>query len=343
MVTQYLSIFEPTPLKGQRMSIIKKFEGLKALIIGDVMIDAYLFGKVDRISPEAPVPIVAVTHNDNRLGGAANVAQNIKSLGAIPIICSVIGNDANGEKLIHIFEQQGISTGGIIKSQDRITTTKTRIVGHNTQMLRVDEEITTPLSEYDTFVLSQKIINDLLPAADVVIFEDYDKGVITPTLIEHVVHAAQKLNIPSAVDPKKRNFMNYHGVTLFKPNLKELREGYNKDITIDNKGEFELTVLALMTELQIRNCFVTLSEHGVSITDGKHFEYIPAHYRKIADVSGAGDTVISVAALCLALGLPNKTIAEIANLAGGLVCEEVGVVPINKERLNEEIIRLKLA
>ncbi|MFN4083148.1 MAG: bifunctional heptose 7-phosphate kinase/heptose 1-phosphate adenyltransferase [Bacteroidia bacterium] len=324
------------------MSIINRFEGLKALIIGDVMIDAYLFGKVERISPEAPVPIVAVTGEDKRLGGAGNVAMNIKALGAIPILCSVIGKDAHGDTLLHLLQQQGIQTSGIIQSAERITTSKTRVIGQNTQMLRIDREITDELSDYETFVFSQKIINDLLPAADVVIFEDYDKGVITKHLIELVVAAAKKHHKPVAVDPKKRNFMHYHGVTLFKPNLKELREGYKRDISIENKGEFELTILELMKETGIENCFVTLSEHGVSITNGNGFTYIPAHLRKIADVSGAGDTVISVAGLCLALGLSNEKIAQLANLAGGLVCEEIGVVPINKDKLIAEANRLNL-
>jgi len=324
------------------MSITDKFLGLKVLIIGDVMIDSYLFGKVERISPEAPVPVVAVTSSDKRLGGAANVALNIKSLGAIPIICSVIGKDADGDSLLKIFEEQGINTSGIIQSADRITTNKTRVIGQNTQMLRIDQEITEELSEYDTFLLSKTIINDLLPAADVVIFEDYDKGVITQNLIEHVVSAAIKNNKPVAVDPKKRNFIKYKGVTLFKPNLKELREGFKRDVTIENKAEFEHTIKELMHDMQLTNCFITLSEHGVCITDGKEFIYVPAHYRKIADVSGAGDTVISVAGLCLALGLSNKTIAEFSNLAGGLVCEEVGVVPINKNRLIEEANRLNI-
>jgi D-glycero-beta-D-manno-heptose-7-phosphate kinase len=322
------------------MSVIHKFEGLKVLVIGDVMIDAYLFGIVDRISPEAPVPIVAVTKKDYRLGGAANVAMNLMALGAKPILCSVIGNDLEGDDLIKLLERDGVGTSGIIKSTERVTTTKTRVIGQNTQMLRIDYEDNSPIGEYDTFVLSQKIIDDLLPAADVIIFEDYDKGVITEKLIEQVVITAKKYNIPVAVDPKKRNFMNYHGVTLFKPNLKELHEGFKRDVHPNNRGDFEIAVSDLMKELQIENALITLSENGVMITNGTHFDYIPAHFRKIADVSGAGDTVISVASLCLALGLPNNTIAQLANLAGGLVCEEVGVVPINKEKLIAEAEKL---
>ncbi|MDP1726193.1 MAG: PfkB family carbohydrate kinase, partial [Bacteroidota bacterium] len=193
-----------------------------------------------------------------------------------------------------------------------------------------------PLNEYDSFVLSKRIINDLLPGSDVIIFEDYDKGVITEYLVSQIVQQANKAGKKVAVDPKKRNFLNYRGVDLFKPNLKELREGFKRDADPSDKREFEMAISDLMKVMEIKNIMVTLSEKGLMISDGKTFDYIPAHLRKIADVSGAGDTVISVAALCLALGLPNKEIAALANLAGGLVCEEVGAVPINKAKLIEE-------
>ncbi|MFY8022251.1 MAG: bifunctional heptose 7-phosphate kinase/heptose 1-phosphate adenyltransferase, partial [Bacteroidia bacterium] len=284
-------------------NIVSKFEGLKVLVIGDVMIDAYLMGTVDRISPEAPVPVVAITHKDNRLGGAANVAMNLVALGAKPILCSVIGEDAEAKDLLGLLEKEHIGLSGIIQSKERKTTTKTRVIAHHHQMLRIDQEITTPLSEYDTYLLSHRIINDLLPACDVVIFEDYDKGVITPSLIEQIVAEANKLGKKVAVDPKKRNFLNYHGVDLFKPNLKELKEGFKKDVDPSDKNSFEAAIKELMKTMNLKNIMVTLSERGVMISDGEQFDYIPAHIRKIADVSGAGDTVISVASLCLALGL----------------------------------------
>ena len=233
-------------------------------------------------------------------------------------------------------EKEHIGLSGIIQSKERKTTTKTRVIAHHHQMLRIDQEITTPLSEYDTYLLSHRIINDLLPACDVVIFEDYDKGVITPSLIEQIVAEANKLGKKVAVDPKKRNFLNYNGVDLFKPNLKELREGFKKDVDPADKASFETAIKELMSNMNLKNIMVTLSERGVMISDGEQFDYIPAHIRKIADVSGAGDTVISVASLCLALGLSNKEIAGIANLAGGLVCEEIGVVPVKKELLQKE-------
>lgn len=319
---------------------IKKFEGLKVLVIGDVMIDAYLIGHVERISPEAPVPVVAVERKEYRLGGAANVALNLVALGAKPILCSVIGEDLDGNDLLGLLENAGVSSSGIIKSKERQTTTKTRVMAQNHQMIRIDNEQTDVISEYDSYVLSQRIINDLLPAADVVLFEDYDKGVISLGLIEQIVQHAHKHKIKVVVDPKKRNFINYKGVDLFKPNLKELRDGFKKDADPSDVASFEMAVSDLMKVMELKNIMVTMSERGVMISDGVKFEYIPAHIRKIADVSGAGDTVISVASLCVALGLSNKEIASLSNLAGGLVCEEVGVVPINLTRLTEEAAKL---
>ncbi len=320
--------------------IINKFEGLRVLVIGDVMIDAYMIGQVERISPEAPVPVLAVQRKEYRLGGAANVALNLVALGAKPILCSVIGEDVEGNELLQLLEKAHIQSSGIVRSAERQTTTKTRVMAQGHQMIRIDNEQTHPIGEYDTYVLAQRIINDLLPAADVILFEDYDKGVITPLLIEQIVQQAHKHHKKVVVDPKKRNFINYKGVDLFKPNLKELKEGFKRDADPSDIAEFEDAIKDLMQVMELKHVMVTMSERGVMISDGTHFEYVPAHLRKIADVSGAGDTVISVASLCLALDVPIAQIASLANLAGGLVCEEVGVVPIDKSRLIEEAAKL---
>lgn len=321
-------------------NILKKFEGLRVLVIGDVMIDAYLIGNVDRISPEAPVPVVSVQKKENRLGGAANVALNLVALGAKPILCSVIGDDLDGNDLLVLLEKSNIQSSGIIRSKDRKTTTKTRVIAQNHQMIRIDNEQTDSITEYDSYVLVQRIINDLLPAADVVLFEDYDKGVITQPLIEQITLMAHKHGLKVVVDPKKRNFINYKGVDLFKPNLKELREGFKRETDPSNPAEFEMAVSDLMKVMDLKNIMVTMSERGVMISDGNTFEYVPAHHRKIADVSGAGDSVISVASLAMAIGLSNLELAKLSNLAGGLVCEEVGVVPIDLNRLMEESSKL---
>lgn len=317
-------------------NLINQFENIPVLVIGDVMIDAYLFGNVERISPEAPVPIVAVNKKENRLGGAANVALNLVALGAKPILCSVIGNDLEANDLFNLLQENKIDASGIIKSKDRITTTKTRIISQNHQMIRIDNEDATNINQAQTSLLIDKI-KELLPLAKIVIFEDYDKGVITEKLIDEISKAANELGIPTVVDPKKRNFGFYKNVTLFKPNLKELREGIKHDFLLQNKEEFEQICKDLIAKMNIKYLFVTLSENGVMITNGTDFTYVPAHIRKIADVSGAGDTVISVASLCLSLNIPINQVATISNLAGGLVCEEVGVVPINRIKLAEEL------
>ncbi len=320
-------------------NILEQFSGLKALVVGDVMIDAYYFGKVERISPEAPVPVVAVEKKENRLGGAANVAMNLVALGAKPIVCSVIGNDKDGDDLIELFHQNGVGTDGMIKSADRVTTVKVRVISQATQMLRIDMEVTQPINATESKALVDSI-TQLLPKADVVIFEDYDKGVLTKENIAQIIQAAQQQNIPVVVDPKKRNFAYYNGADLFKPNLKELKEGLKLDFDVDDKMAFETAIGKMMADMQLKNAMITMSEKGVMITNGKTFHYIPAHIRKIADVSGAGDTVISVAALCLALKMDIQQVAALANLAGGLVCEEVGVVPIDKTKLQAEWLLL---
>lgn len=325
--------------KNEIINLFNDFNQLNVLVIGDVMIDSYYFGKVDRISPEAPVPIVSVQKRENRLGGAANVALNIQALGATPILCAVIGNDEDGKLMNQLLNSQKLSNEGILMSNDRITTVKTRIIGNNHQVLRVDSETDKNLNESDNTSFNEKILALLTSQKiDAVIFEDYDKGTITENTINTVVDYCSEHNIPTTVDPKKRNFLSYKNVTLFKPNLKELKEGLNIEINPNNILEVAAAVDTLNEILQNSIYFITLSENGVYIkTDAEDYQ-VAAHYRNITDVSGAGDTVISVASLCLALNQAPKTIAEIANLAGGLVCEKVGVAPIDKDQLLSEAI-----
>ncbi len=321
--------------------IFDDFNGLKALIIGDVMIDAYYLGKVDRISPEAPVPVVALNKKENRLGGAANVALNIKSLGATPLLCSVIGNDSDAHIFKLLLKENGLDNKGIVSSTERQTTVKTRIIGNNHQMLRIDQEITDLLTFEEEDLLLEKVAI-LLPKADVLIFSDYDKGVITPRVIEEIISLCNKHSIPTVADPKKRNFLFYKGVSLFKPNLKELADGL-KTVPIKPEGEvINNAINHLREQMPHLISMITLSEHGVYYSSNGKKNIIPAHLRTIADVSGAGDTVISVASLCLALKLPVDRIVQLANLAGGLVCEYLGVVPIKKEQLLEEAIQHQL-
>lgn len=327
--------------KSQLNGLFEKFNDLTILIIGDVMIDSYYWGKVDRISPEAPVPIVAVQKKESRLGGAANVALNIKAMGATPILCSVIGADDDGQELISLTEENGQTTEGLIQSYNRRTTKKTRIIGNNHQMLRIDGEDLHSLNESEEATFFEKIQSIISSRkVDAIIFEDYDKGSITTSLIKKVVALANKKAIPTTVDPKKNNFTEYHGVTLFKPNLKELKEGLKVEFNHKNRTELEAAIEQLESKISNKNTLITLSELGVFINSPKSKHHISAHHRDITDVSGAGDTVISVATLCLALNQDPEMIAELSNLAGGLVCENVGVVPIEKADLLEEALRL---
>ncbi|MGY6561115.1 MAG: bifunctional heptose 7-phosphate kinase/heptose 1-phosphate adenyltransferase [Luteibaculaceae bacterium] len=327
--------------KNDIQHLFNQFNQLNVLVIGDVMIDAYLWGKVNRISPEAPVPVVSVTDREHRLGGAANVALNLLALGANPIICAVTGTDNAGERFFELLEAHKLSKAGMVKSADRKTTIKTRILGQNQQMLRVDEEDTFELNANEFEQVLAKI-KQLLTASkiDAIIFEDYNKGLLTQALIKETITLAKEKNIPTAVDPKKDNFFAYKDVTLFKPNLKELREGLKIEIDPKNLASLNHGIAKLSEEINQEIALITLSEHGVYVNKGGSEKHIPAHRRKIADVSGAGDTVISVASLLLGLQVPFEDIAKIANLSGGLVCEELGVVPVNKERLLQETIAL---
>lgn len=317
--------------------LLREFSNKTILVIGDVMIDAYILGKVNRVSPEAPVPIVSLTSREERLGGAANVALNLKSLGAKPVLCSVIGNDKDGRRLHELLQEQEMVTDGIVGSDTRLTTVKTRVIGNHQHLLRIDAEDVHDLNttEEDALIAHLKgLIAD--GKIDAVIFEDYNKGVLTRRVIAEAIRICKENGIPTTVDPKKDNFLAYEGVTLFKPNLKELKEGTGIDCSFQEREKFLKAVGFLEERLKNEITFVTLSENGVFIRNNDESHHVAAHIRSILDVSGAGDTVISVATLCLASGMSLKTIAELSNLAGGLVCEKSGVVSILPEELEQE-------
>lgn len=311
------------------------FQGLKVLIVGDVMVDKYIFGRVNRMSPEAPVPVVDADNFDARLGGAGNVALNIHAMGGIPILCSVIGNDVEADDLRDLIKKAGLTDRAIVYSQKRKTTTKTRIIGNNKQIVRIDHEITADLDSLDSYYLEEHYDREL-EQADVVIMEDYNKGVLHGLNIPKLISKARKAGIPVVVDPKKQNFDAYKGCTLFKPNLKEIKEGMCLEINPADEDSLVNAVTKLEERLENEISLLTLSEHGVFIHSKIESHRLPAHIRNIADVSGAGDTVISVAAMCLAMKTSLKRLAELSNLAGGLVCEHTGVVPINPDNLLAE-------
>jgi rfaE bifunctional protein kinase chain/domain len=314
--------------------IFASFNKVNVLIIGDLMLDSYYWGDVSRISPEAPVPIVGVRKKENRLGGAGNVAKNIQAMGATPYLCGIIGNDDNGDKLLKIMKENKLPVQGIVKVNDRPTTTKTRIISSNHHIVRIDEEVDEQISTVDSHKLFAQVEKFIEAGkVGVIIFEDYDKGVISASLIDKITTLAKKHKVPTVVDPKKRNFLAYRKVTLFKPNLKELKEGLGVDLNAKDMDTLRREVEVLRKKQEIDIALITLSEHGVYVNSDKEKKLIPAHIRNISDVSGAGDTVVSVAALCCAVGLSPEYMAFLSNLAGGQVCEKSGVVPVNKEQL----------
>ncbi|HXB31154.1 MAG TPA: PfkB family carbohydrate kinase [Puia sp.] len=321
--------------------LFKSFSTIKIGVIGDMMLDTYWWGNVERISPEAPVPVVTVNRKEYRIGGAGNVALNLASLGTPVSVFSVIGDDDDGQILTGLLNENKIETAYLLKSTSRITTNKMRVISRNQQMMRLDSETLLPLEndlELKLITQVERFIKEESPAA--IIFEDYNKGVLTEKIIHSVIEVCRKNSVITSVDPKRKHFFKYKGVDIFKPNLKEARDALN--LLIDEINESVLTYIhqKLLDELNHRISFITLSEKGVFYEDGKESRLVPSHIRNIADVSGAGDTVIAVATLIYTLTRDTKMMAEIANLAGGIVCESVGTVAIDKAKLLRECQRL---
>jgi len=322
------------------INILNNLNKLNILVIGDVMIDKYVWGKVERISPEAPVPIVLIKNTEYRLGGAANVALNIKTLGANPFLFSVIGNDNTANILKNILAENNINNSFLIQSNNRITTLKTRIIGNNFQMLRVDEEIDDNLTNDEENLLLYKIRSFIeTNNINCILFEDYDKGIISNFLISEIIKIANKYSIHTAVDPKYKNFNYYKNISLFKPNLKEIKEGLKLDFQDISNDTLNKISQIIHNEFNIDTLLLTLSEKGIYYSNKKNncSNTIPAILRNIADVSGAGDTVIATASICLSAGLSPYEIAYISNIAGGIVCEKIGTTSINKTELIQNI------
>ena len=322
-------------------AIFNSFNVMKVAIVGDVMIDSYVMGKVHRMSPEAPVPVLLLDKEEHRLGGAANVALNLKALGAEVYLCSVIGTDTAATKFQNLLSEATIQNQEIIQSEDRKTTVKTRVLSGTQHVLRIDQEDTCDLSEPLEDALIQATKRRIDMGIDALIFEDYNKGVLTHRVITELIAYAKEKGVKTTVDPKKDNFLSYRGVNLFKPNLKEIKEGLDVNIDVVNQPDSIIHgAKQLRDKLNHELTLITLSEHGVFVENGTTWEIIPAHLREITDVSGAGDTVIAVATLCLIAGLSPTEIAAIANLSGGLVCEHSGVVSVDKVALLNEAQKL---
>jgi len=317
--------------------LFNDFNSLKIGVIGDVMLDTYIWGKVDRISPEAPVPIVSLHHKEQRIGGAGNVAINCSRLGAKVFMLGVTGDDDEASQLDQLLKESLIDTTGLIKSVKRKTTNKTRIISRNQQMLRFDAEITDDLNKEEETALLKQISNFIEHEdPNILIFEDYNKGVLTEKVIEDAIALCRASGVITAVDPKRKNFFNYKNVDIFKPNMKEVQEGLN--LLFETADIYQLRNIheQLHKQLQHKVSLITLSEKGIFYQQLQNAAIIPSHLRNVADVSGAGDTVIAVAAMVYAATKNAHLMAEIANIAGGLVCEEVGTATVDREKLLRE-------
>lgn len=317
--------------------LFDSFERKTIAVVGDVMLDRYFWGSVNRISPEAPVPVVDVESESARLGGAANVAHNIHSLGGETLLVGVVGDDSSGELLLKTMKENGFFTGGIIRDPDRPTTVKTRIIAHHQHIVRIDRELRTDIRDS----IARQIVNfvrENIASIDAIILEDYNKGVATPTLIQQLIALAHQHKKIITADPKFNNFFEYKNVTVFKPNKLEVEKILNRKVDTDES----VTTAAgeLLKRLQAESVLITRGEHGMTLVERNgDITHVPARARKVADVSGAGDTVISTLTIAMAGGANAKEACMLANVAGGVVCGEVGVVPIEREALRQAVLK----
>jgi len=316
--------------------ILSLFKKLNILIVGDVMLDHYTYGVVHRISPEAPVPVVNVQSIKMCLGGAANVALNIKALGATPYLCSVVGADKHGESLLQLLKESGISTKSIFKSSTRTTTCKARVLVQNQQLLRIDEEDTHCLDKVEQKKLLRALKSILENIKiDAILFQDYNKGVLCLEVINEILLESLKRDIPTAVDPKEKNFFAYTRTTLFKPNLREINHKLPFQV-LPTIASLRKAVAYLKDRLRNKETLITLSEKGIYYANESADLLLPTSPRVISDVCGAGDSVISIATLGMAANLDMEELTLLCNLAGGQVCEKVGVVAVDVDTLVKE-------
>jgi rfaE bifunctional protein kinase chain/domain len=325
-------------IPGQRLEqIFSQFGGHRILILGDVMLDEYIWGSVSRISPEAPVPVVEVMDESVKLGGAANVALNVKTLGDIPLLVSIVGNDKNGEKLKELLASSEISSQGIFVDENRRTTAKTRIIAHSQQVVRADRENTEELSSDMTFQLvdfiKKKIKEEKISA---LLISDYGKGVISLKLLNEVIDLARNNNIFISVDPKETNFMNYKGVSIITPNHSEAGFAYGK--RIKDEKSLEEVGWGLLEKLEAEALLITRGEKGMSLFEkDKMLTNFPTVAKEVYDVTGAGDTVISALTSAHSAGANLKEAALISNHAAGIVVGEIGTAQVTKEELYQDL------
>lgn len=317
-------------------TILENLKGKRVAVVGDLMLDRYYWGSVNRISPEAPVPVVEVESESTRLGGAANVANNIASLGGIPVMVGVIGNDAAGKMLTAIVQENRFPADGIVIDSERPTTVKTRVIAHHQQVVRIDQERKEDIGsevQQKIFGVVKKMIDQL----DAIILEDYNKGVIVRSLIPELIGLARSKRKIISVDPKFNNFFEYKNVTVFKPNRKETEEALGR--RLKDQSSVEQAGREILQRLETENVLLTRGEQGISLFEHSGtVTHMPTRARHVADVSGAGDTVVSTLTMALAAGADIREASSLANYAGGVVCGEAGIVPIERDALYRAVM-----
>lgn len=323
-------------IKEERLDLIlSQLKGKEIIVLGDIMIDEYLWGAVNRLSPEAPVPVIEIGNESLRFGGAANVALNLKTLGCEPIIIGIIGKDKMANRFFDLMEEHGLVTEGIVEDDFRPTTVKTRIIGDNQHIARVDRE-KIQYVEGRLFERIKERIDEKMDKCDAIILQDYNKGVLHKDIISHTLNLANSLDKISTVDPKFLNFLEFTGSTVFKPNIKETSQALT--CAIETEKDIRDACNQLMSQLNVENVLLTLGANGMALleSDG-NYSHVSTKTRKVADVSGAGDTVVASLTAALVGGANSREAASIANYAAGIVCEEVGIIPIDVTRLHDEI------
>ncbi len=322
--------------KTQLEKIIKRAQATKILVFGDLMVDEYLWGNVTRISPEAPVPIINISEAQVRFGGAANVAYNLLGLGHTPLLVGIVGQDRMGKMFLNMMKENGLATDGIMALPDRPTTVKTRIIGNNQHIARVDQETVDPIAlkiQEKLFEIFVSHIEDI----SAILIQDYNKGVVVPWLINHIIDLATRKAKIITVDPKFDNFFEFKNVTVFKPNVKEAEEALA--MRIKDEPDIIAAGNKLLSLLNCEAVLITRGARGMALIEkNNQSTFVETRARKVADVSGAGDTVIATLTYALCGGASLREAVTMANFAAGLVCEEVGVVPVKLDRLKDSLV-----
>jgi rfaE bifunctional protein kinase chain/domain len=318
--------------------IVDRFPRTQVLVVGDLMIDHYVWGDVSRISPEAPVPVVRVTRENLLLGGAANVAQNIHALGGRVAVCGVVGHDDAGKQLQHMLRRQGMPTDGLVTDPRRPTTIKTRVIAHHQQVVRFDRETKEGIGKDVHGLIFDHVRERMTNGLDAVVLSDYCKGVVTKDLVRDIVRLARKHDVVVSVDPKVNHFGIYSGVTVLTPNTKEASTG--AQVEIEDDESLLRAGKRLLQRLSCRAVLITRGEHGMSLFEKSgRVTHIPTEAREVFDVTGAGDTVISTLTLALAAGAKLVDAARLSNVAAGIVVGVVGTTVVTPEQLKERMAR----